>query len=441
MRLALSILFLFLSSQSLADVQKLTLANGLKIIVKEDHRAPVAVTMVWYNTGSADEPGGMTGVSHALEHMMFKGTSKYARGMFSKKIALLGGQENAFTNYDYTAYFEKIAASQVATTLELEADRMQNLLLDNDEFTREIKVIQEERRMRTDDNPQALTLERYMAAANLTDPYHHPVIGWMSDLKQMTIHDLRSWYQNFYTPNNATLVVVGDVKAKKVFELAHLYFDALPKRPNFIRKTQTEPPITGSKQVNIHAKAQLPMLMFGYTVPSIKTATNTWEPYALEVVAGILDGGDNARFAKQLIRGNHIAANTDVSYDLYSRYQTQFVLFAIPSQGHTLKQCKTAMLAEINRLKQEQVKEAELQRIKTQLIAQKTFEKDSILSQATELGLLETVGLGSDTAESYSNHINAITPQQIQDIANRYFNTNAITEARLFPLSQAGKKP
>ncbi|KTC76046.1 zinc protease [Legionella birminghamensis] len=437
MRLVFAIFFTLLSSLALAGVQKFTLDNGLKVIVKEDHRAPVAVVMVWYNVGSADEPGGITGVSHALEHLMFKGTPKYPLGAFSKTIAGIGGQENAFTNNDYTAYFEKISATQLPIAFELEADRMQNLLLDPQEFSREIKVIQEERRMRTDDNPQALTFERYLATAHLAAPYHHPVIGWMTDLEQMSVNDARAWYQSFYTPNNATLVVVGDVNPAKVHELAKLYFSPLKKKPNFVRKSQQEPPNLGAKSVAIHAPAKLPMLMFGYSVPSVKTAKTNWEPYALEVIAGILDAGESSRFAKNLVRGSHMASNVDIYYNLYNRYQTQFVLFGIPTQSHTMDELKTALLREIHRLQTEPVNEVELNRIKTQIIAQKTFEKDSIFGQAMELGLLETIGLGWETAEAYTAKIEAITPAQIQEAAQRYFNDNTITEARLYPLLQS----
>ncbi|RAP35638.1 peptidase M16 [Legionella quinlivanii] len=437
MRLVFAIFFTLLSTLAMSGVQKFTLDNGLKVIVKEDHRAPVAVVMVWYNVGSADEPGGITGVSHALEHLMFKGTKKYPIGMFSKTIAGIGGQENAFTNTDYTAYFEKISASQLPIAFELEADRMQNLVLDPNEFSKEIKVIQEERRMRTDDNPQALTFERYLATAHLAAPYHHPVIGWMTDLQQMNVNDARAWYQSFYTPNNATLVVVGDVNPEKVHELAKLYFGQLKKKPSFVRKSQLEPPNLGAKSVAIHAPAKLPMLMFGYSVPTVKTAKTNWEPYALEVIAGILDAGESSRFAKNLVRGSHLASNVDIYYNLYNRYQTQFVLFGIPTQNHTMDELKTALLREIHRLQTEPVNEVELNRIKTQIIAQKTFEKDSIFGQAMELGLLETIGLGSETAESYTSKIQAITPAQIQEAAQRYLNENTITEARLYPLLQS----
>ncbi|MGQ3889903.1 M16 family metallopeptidase [Legionella sp. CNM-1927-20] len=437
MRAVLAMAFLLFSWAATADVQKFTLNNGLKIIVKEDHRAPVAVSMIWYNVGSADEPGGITGVSHALEHIMFKGTAKYPLGVFSKTIAAVGGQENAFTNYDYTAYYEKLAATQLPISFELEADRMQHLLLNKEEFAKEMLVIQEERRQRTDDNPQALVFERFLASAHLSDPYHHPIIGWMDDLKNLKIGDVKAWYQSFYAPNNATLVVVGDVDAKKVYDLAKVYFGQIPKKPTFIRKPQTEPPSFGPKLVEIHTPAQLPMLMFGYNVPSLKTANAPWEAYALEVITGILDAGESSRFAKNLVRGNHIASSASVYYNLYARYPTQFILFGMPSQSHTIHELKAALLKEIKILQTELVSATELQRIKTQIIAQKTFEKDSIFGQAMELGLLETVGLGWEAAAAYTDNINAITPEQIQDVAKRYFNDNSLTEAQLFPISQS----
>ncbi|WP_412754922.1 M16 family metallopeptidase [Legionella donaldsonii] len=434
MRTVLMIFLAVLTCQAYSQTKEFTLRNGLKVLVKEDHRAPIAVSMIWYNVGSADEPGGITGVSHALEHLMFKGTSKYPLGVFSKTIAAVGGQENAFTNYDYTAYFEKIAASKLPISFELEADRMQNLLFDEEEFNREIKVIREERRLRTDDNPQALTFERYLAAAHLTAPYHHPVIGWMSDLYQMTVDDVKTWYQRFYAPNNATLVVVGDVNPEEVHQLAIKYFESIGKHANYSRKAQIEPPNLGPKFVEINAPAKLPMLMFGYTVPSVKTAKTVWEPYALEIIANILDAGESARFAKNLVRGSHLASGIDAYYNLYSRYQTQFVVFGTPTEAHSIDELKAGMLKEIKRLQNELVSPTELKRIKTQIIAQKTFEKDSIFGQAMELGLLETTGLGWKTADTYTDRINSITPEQLQQVAQLYFQENALTEARLIPV-------
>ncbi|CDZ77855.1 Protease 3 precursor [Legionella massiliensis] len=438
MRAALLLLFSVLSCQSFSQVYEYKLNNGLKVLVKEDHRAPVVVSMIWYNVGSSDEPGGITGISHALEHIMFKGTAKYPLGVFSRTIAAVGGQENAFTNYDYTAYFEKVAANQLPISFELEADRMQNLLLDENEFAKEIKVIREERRLRTDDNPQALAFERYLATAHLSAPYHHPIIGWMSDIYQMSIKDLRAWYERFYAPDNATLIVIGDVNPEEVHNLAEQYFGKITKKASYERKPQAEPPNLGPKFTQIYAPAQLPLLMFGYPAPSVKTAKTAWEPYALEVIAAILDAGESARFAKDLIRGSHVASGANAYYNIYTRYPTQFILFGIPSQSHTIDQVKAALLKEIKRLKTEPISPAELQRVKTQIIAQKTYEKDSIFGQAMELGLLETVGLGWKTAETYVDNINAITAEQIQQAANRYFQDNAITEARLIPVESGG---
>ena len=441
MRVVLMTLLTLLSCQTFSQAQQFILDNGLKVIVKEDHRSPVAVSMIWYNVGSADEPGGITGISHALEHLMFKGTKKYPLGAFSKKIAALGGQENAFTSNDYTAYFEKIAAPYLAISFELEADRMQNLLLNREEFGKEMNVIQEERRLRTDDNPQALTFERFLATAHLTAPYNHPVIGWMSDIKQMRVTDARAWYQRFYAPNNATLVVVGDVKTDEVYVLAKKYFGTIGKHSQIERKPQLEPPRLGKKTVDIHAPAQVPMLMLGYTSPTVTTAKaeNMYEAYALEIIAGILDAGDSGRFTSQLVHGKQVASDVDVFYNLYARYQTQFILYGTPSQSHDIPMLKKAILTEIERLKTEPINAKELQRVKTQIIAQKTFERDSIFGQAMELGMLETVGLGWQTAEKYVDRINGVTAKQLQETAQRYFQDNEITEALLIPVTPGNK--
>lgn len=424
-----------LSCQAFCQVQEFKLKNGLKIVVKEDHRAPIVVSMIWYNVGSADEPGGITGVSHALEHMMFKGTSKYPLGVFSKTIASLGGNENAVTNNDYTAYFEKVAANQLPTCFALEADRMNNLLLNANEFAKEIKVIQEERRLRTDDNPQALAFERFLATAHLTSAYNHPVIGWMSDLQQMQVDDLKKWYQRYYAPNNATIVVVGDVQAEQVFKLAQTYFAPLPSKVVPIRKPQKEPIALGKKTSAIKAYAKVPLLLLGYTVPTVKSTKNSWEPYALELIAGILDAGSSARFTKNLIRTNHIASGIDAYYNIYARNQTQFILYGSPSQNHSIQDLEKGVLIELNKLKTEPVGEQELQRIKNQIIAQKTFEKDSIFSQAMELGLLETTGVGWHHIEDYNRAINSISPKQIQEAAQHYFQEENSTIAELKPIT------
>lgn len=437
MRKILIILFSLLSCQSFGQVQAFILKNGLKILVKEDHRAPVAVSMVWYHVGSADEPGGLTGMSHALEHMMFKGTQHYPLGVFSKRIAAKGGQHNAMTHYDYTVFYEKIAASQLATAFELEADRMHNLEFNASEFAKEIKVIQEERRLRTDDNPKALTLERFLATAHLSAPYNHPVIGWMSDLQQMDIAALKQWYLSHYLPNNATLVVVGDVNPEKIHTLAEHYFGAIPAKPIQTSISQIEPPALGKKSLFVNTPAQLPLLVMGYSVPSVKSAKHPWEAYALELIAGILDASEGSRLTHHLINETHVASSVTTMYNLYSKYPTQFILMATPSQTHTVKDLQNSLLTEITALKNTPVSEKELQRVKNQIIAQKTFENDSIFSQAMELGLLETIGLGWQHAQEFNQAILAITAEQIQHTAQHYFQQQNTTLAQLKPILSA----
>lgn len=435
MRAVILTFLALLSGQIFSQIQEFKLDNGLKVLVKEDHRAPIAVSMIWYNVGSADEPGGITGISHALEHLMFKGTHKYPLGVFSKTIADLGGQENAFTNTDYTTYFEKIAAKDLPISFALEADRMQNLLLDPNEFEKEMKVIQEERRLRTDNNPQSLTFERFMAAAHLSAPYHHPVIGWMSDIKQLKINDAATWYHQYYSPNNATLVVVGDINPMTVRDLAQQYFGKLSPRDQKPRKLQLEPPHLGEKHIEVHTPAQIPSVMLGYTVPTIKTVKEkeAYEPYALEIIAGILDAGNSSRLNSQLVQKKHIASSIAVQYNLYARYETQFMLYGTPSQSSSIPELKNELLAQLHQLQTELVDDKELARIKTQVIAEKTFELDSIFSQAMEIGLLETIGLGWKTSEHYSDRISKITPEQIQKTAKHYFKPQNITEALLIP--------
>ncbi len=439
MRTAFLLLLSLVVHVAFGSVQSFKLDNGLSLLVKEDHRAPVAVAMVWYKVGSADEPGGLTGISHALEHLMFKGTPKYPLGIFSKTIASLGGQENAFTSTDYTAYFEKIAAEHLPTSLALEADRMQHLLLDEAEFKKEMKVIREERRLRTDDNPQALTFERFLAAAHLSAPYHHPVIGWMSDIRHLTVPDVRHWYETFYTPDNATVVVVGDVEPNAVFELVKKEFGAIKQKEPVERKQQKEPPTLGKKVLNVHAPANIPILLQGYTVPSVKTASlqHTDAPYVLEVIAALLDAGESGRFSQHLIRGKEQASSIGVEYNLYTRYQTQFVIYGAPSASNTLEGLSQQLAAELDILKTTPVPPDELKRVKTQLIAQKIFERDSVFGQAMELGMLETIGLGWQAAEQYEARIRAVTAEDIQAVTRRYFKEERMTEAHLLPKTGA----
>ena len=261
---------LLLPALSQADTFEKTLGNGLKVIVKEDHRAPVLVQQVWYRAGSMDESTGTTGVAHVLEHMMFKGTKAVAPGDFSKRIAAAGGRENAFTSYDYTAYFQQLHKDKLGLAMKLESDRMHNLLLSDAEFGKEIRVVMEERRMRTDDEPHALLFEKLMAMSFQEHPYQHPIIGWMNDLQTLTAADARSWYQRWYAPNNAVLVIAGDVNAKEVFAMAQRYYGSIPSHALPKRKQFTEPPQLGIKRLTVKAPAELPVIVMAYHAPTLR---------------------------------------------------------------------------------------------------------------------------------------------------------------------------
>ena len=414
-------------------VHEFKLDNGLKVLIQEDHRAPVAVSQVWYKVGSSYEYGGITGVSHMLEHMMFKGTKKHPPGEFSRIIAANGGSENAFTGQDYTAYFQTLEQGRLQVSFELEADRMRNLQILEPEFVKEQQVVIEERRMRTDDQPRAKMGEHFEALAYTNSPYQNPVIGWPDDVAGLTVKDLAGWYQSWYAPNNATLVVVGDVDPKAVFDLAKRHFG--PLKPNAVPtvKPQAEVEQLGPRRMVARIAAKLPYLTMGYKVPVLRTVEQPWEAYALEVAAGILDGGNSARLSSRLVRGRQIAAGAGAGYDLYGRLTSLFTLDGTPAQGKTLSELEQALTEEVARLRDEPVASDELARVKAQVMAAKIYQRDSIFYQAMQLGLTETVGLGWKVVDEYVDRINQVTPEQIQQVARKYLIDDRLTVATLDP--------
>ncbi|MGD8407754.1 MAG: pitrilysin family protein, partial [Thiohalophilus sp.] len=373
------------------------------------------------------------------EHMMFKGTKEHGPGEFSRIIAENGGRENAFTSKDYTAYFQQLEKSRLPVSFELEADRMRNLTLPEEEFKKELQVVIEERKLRTEDKPRSLTYEQFNATAFVTSPYRHPTIGWMDDLNNLTVQDLKQWYRQWYAPNNATLVVVGDVDPDEVYDLARKYFGRLPSVELPEIKPRVETAQLGERRITVRQPAELPYLMIGYHVPVLKTADPEWEAYALEVLSGILSSGDSARLPSRLVRGRQIAAGADAGYDLYSRQEDQFLFSATPARGHDISELENALLEEIERLKNEPVSEQELARIKAQVVASDVYEKDSMFYQAMQMGTLETVGLGWQVMDEYRDKINAVTPEQIQVVARKYLQNSNRTVAVLDPLPINGE--
>lgn len=442
-RAALPLLMLMLPVTSVYanKVHEYELDNGMKILIKPDHRAPVATAMVWYKVGASYEHDGITGVSHALEHMMFKGTEKHEPGEFSRIIAANGGRENAFTSRDYTAYFQSLESGRIELSLEMEADRMRNLIVIDEEFKKEIQVVIEERRMRTEDKPESLTYEQFNAAAFMSSPYRQPVIGWMSDLDSMTAEDMRQWYKTWYAPNNATLAVAGDVDPDEIYQLAKKYFG--PLKPSVIPapKPRTDVEQKGERRITVKAPAELPYILMGYKVPVVATNPESWEPYALSVLASIIDGGNSARFAKNLIRGEQVAASASAGYNPFSRLDNLFMFDANPSQGHDIEALEAAILQQIKILQEELVSDNELARVKAQVIAGEIYEKDSVFYQAMQLGSLTTIGLDWRIGEQYADKVQQVTAEQIREVAKKYLVDDGLTVAILDPQPIDTAKP
>ena len=415
------------------QVHEFRLDNGLKILVQEDHRAPVAVSQVWYKVGASYEYGGITGISHMLEHMMFKGTQKHPAGEFSRIIAANGGRENAFTGQDYTAYFQTLEKSRLPVSLELEADRMRNLKLVEAEFSKEHQVVLEERRLRTDDQPRSKMQEHFDAVVYSSSSYRNPVIGWPDDVTGLTLDDLKTWYGRWYAPNNATLVVVGDVNPDDVLKQAKKFFAPLKRSELPPVKPQGEVEQLGLRRMTVKLPAKLPYLVMGYKAPSLKTAGDDHEAYALEVAAGLLDGGNSARFSSRLVRGQQIAASAGAGYDLYSRLSSLFTLEGTPAQGKTVAELEQALLEEIRRLRDEPVAAEELQRVKAQVLARHVYQMDSAFYQAMQLGIAETVGLNWRQIQDYVDRVNAVTAEQVRAVARKFLVDDHLTIAHLDP--------
>lgn len=432
----LCIAILLISSVAVANPHEFLLDNGLRLIVKQDHRSPVVVTQIWYKAGSIDEVNGVTGVAHVLEHMMFKGTERVPNGDFSKKIAAAGGRENAFTSYDYTGYYQQLHKNHLPMAMELEADRMRNLILTEEEFSKEIKVVMEERRLRTDDQARSLLYEKMMSVAYQAHPYKNPIIGWMNDLENMRVEDAREWYDRWYAPNNAILIVVGDVDANEVFRLAQKNYGTIPKHPLLplnARKPQTEPPQTGTKRIIVKAPAELPYLMMGYHAPTIRNVMEDWEPYALEILEGVLDGHASARLNKSLVRENQIANSANAGYSAMARGPSIFFLSAVPRAGKTVAELEQALRKELEKITRDGVTEDELARVKAQVVAGHVYQRDSIFSQAMQLGRLESTGLSYRDIDIILEKLKTVTAAQVRDVAKKYFNDDSLTVAVLDP--------
>lgn len=409
------------------------LANGLRVIVKPDRRAPVAVNMVWYRIGSVDEQNGATGVAHVLEHMMFKGTKSVPAGEFSRQIAAAGGRENAFTSRDYTGYFQTLHKSALPLSFRLEADRMVNLVLSPEEFAKEIKVVMEERRWRTDDRPQAVMFERMLATALTAHPYRNPVIGWMNDLENLNIDDTRRFYDLWYAPNNATVVVVGDVVPEEIFALAEKYFGGIPKKALPPRKPQDEPPQLGLKRLTVKVPAEQAQVLMAYRVPRLLKPAEDWEPYALDMLESVLSGNPAARLSQQLVKTDRLAVAAGAGYEGVGRGPGFFYLSGTPAKGRSAAEMEQGLRREVRRIIEDGVSQEELERVKAQAIAAQVYQRDSMFFQARQIGWLETVGLSYKDENVFLEKLQQVTADQVREVARKYLVDDGLTVAYLDP--------
>lgn len=418
-------------------VQQYRLPNGLTVIVKPDHRAPTAVHMLWLRVGSMDEHNGATGVAHVLEHMMFKGSRKLAPGEYSRRVAAMGGRDNAFTSFDYTAYFQQIPAARLGEAMALEAERFAHNRFSDDEFAKELAVVKEERRLRVDDNPRAVLFERQRAATFMASPYRRPIIGWMGDLDSLRAQDVRDFRQRWYTPGNAALVVVGDVQPAQVLALARQHYGGLPARALPARKPQPEPAQIGLRRLEVKAPAEQAVVSLAFRAPQLQglgpSAEND-DALALTVLAAVLDGYEGARLARALTQGqDRVADSVSASNGLLGRGPQTFNLIGIPAPGKTPAQLEAALREQVALIAREGVSEAELRRVKTQWMASQVYERDSAMGQAQDLGANWVMGLPLDADDQLIARLRQISAAQVQAVAQKYFGDDQLTVATLLP--------
>ncbi len=423
-------LFIPLSEAGLREhVFETVLPNGLKVILLENHKAPSITFQVWYRVGSRNEAWGKTGLSHMLEHMMFKGTGKIGPEEFSRIVQENGGNDNAFTSRDYTAYFENLSANRIQVSIDLESDRMQNLLLREEDFKTEQMVVMEERRLRTEDSPQAYLQEQLEATAFQIHPYRWPIIGWMEDIASYTLDDLKVHYKTYYQPANAFLVVVGDFKKEEILPKIEKAFGSYPKGVVPNQEKNKEPSQMGERKIIVKKEAQLPSLVMGYHVPNLRNP----DSYVLEVIATILSGGKSSRLYQSLVHEKRLVLAIDADYSILTRDPSLFYISADLLPGKEVAEVEKVLDQELDRLQKERVGERELEKTKNQLEAAFVFAQDSIFYQAMVLAQHEVVSSWR-VIDDYIPSIQKVSSEDIQRVAKRYLIQDNRTIGILIPL-------
>ncbi len=418
------------------DVREESLSNGLKILLLRDPRAPVVTFMVWYRVGARNEMPGMTGLAHLVEHMMFKGTKRFGAKVFSNRVQRNGGRHNAFTSQDYTAYFERISADRVEVPIELEADRMKNLLLDPKEFLLERSVVQEERRRSVDDRPISSLWENLAAAAYQAHPYGWPIIGWASDLQRLRAEEAKRFYKAYYTPNNATIVAVGDFDPDQMLSIIRKHFGPIPRGPSPPAVTAKEPEQRGERRIFVKKPAKLPYFAAAYHVPTYAHE----DAHALDVLGEILGGGASARLDRVLQRERQLVLSVGAGFPGISIDPKLFTLFAQPALGVKVDQVEAAIREQLEKIKREPPSQAELARVKRRLAAEYVIRLDSQFYRAMSLGRGEIAGSWKIVTE-YLPKIAAVTAEDVRRAAGKYLVEENRTVGILIPLPLDGKRP
>src|SRR6266545_2163023 len=412
-----------------SPVTEATLDNGLRVLVLEDHRNSIATVQTWYRVGARNEVPGETGLAHFLEHMMFKGTPTHGKGQFALLVEQNGGQDNAFTSHDETSYYANIAADRVDLVLGLEADRMRQLLLDPKEIESERQVVMEERRTRTEDDPDGFLSEEFLAAAYKAHPYGWPVIGWMDDIQRINPKELRAFYDRYYQPNNALLVVAGDVDTRRVIARAREAFGRIPRGAAPPTMDAVEPPQLAERRVLVYkADARAPIVYIGFHVPNYSSK----DAPALELLSTILQEGRASRLYRSLVYERRLALSIGGDYTYLSQDPNLFWFSGTPLPGQTYETLERAIMAEIERVKNEPVPDEELERAKNQIEAAFVWRQDSVYSRASSVARFELTGSWRNS-ESFVPLIRQVTAADLQRAARAYFQTDRRTVAVLLP--------
>ncbi len=404
------------AAQSADRVVAATLDNGLRVLLLEDHRSPIVSFQVWYKVGSRNDSRGATGIAHFLEHLMFKGTPTHGRGQFARLIEQNGGQDNAFTSQDVTSYYVNIAAEKIDLVIELEADRMVNLILDPKDIASEREVVIEERRTRTEDDPGGFLGEEVSSIAFKNHPYGAPIIGWMEDIKRITPEEIRAFYKRYYMPNNAVVVAVGDFKAPEVLAKIRAKFGKMPRGPAPPPVLAVEPPQNGERRVSVGKQAQLPIVYVGFHVPNQKSP----DAFPLEMLSTILSEGRASRLYRRLVYDRQLALEAGGDYNYFSLDPNLFWFWGTPMPGQTPEAMEKALLAEMEALKTEPVTEEELQRARNQVEAAFVFQEDSVHRRAALLARFELIG-GYAEKDRFLERLRAVTAADVQRVARAYF--------------------